>query len=109
MQNMEALGVPRRIVAFVLPTGYTFNLDGTTLYLSVASIFVAQAAGIHLTLGNAHVEIGQFRLRLLETRTRLLNIFLTRARVHQFRTRHRLLITLLGGAQILVARAFLEQ
>ncbi len=50
-ENMEAMGVPRRIVAFVLPTGYTFNLDGTTLYLSVASIFIAQAAGIHLTVG----------------------------------------------------------
>lgn len=50
-ENMEAMGVPRRIVAFVLPTGYTFNLDGTTLYLSVASIFIAQAAGIHLTIG----------------------------------------------------------
>ena len=51
MENMEKLGVPRKIVAFVMPTGYSFNLDGTTLYLSLASIFVAQAAGIHLTLG----------------------------------------------------------
>jgi proton glutamate symport protein len=51
MENMERLGVPRRIVGFVLPTGYSFNLDGTTLYLSLASIFVAQAAGIHLTIG----------------------------------------------------------
>jgi Na+/H+-dicarboxylate symporter len=51
MQAMESIGVPRRIVAFVMPTGYSFNLDGTTLYLSVASIFAAQAAGIHLTLG----------------------------------------------------------
>jgi proton glutamate symport protein len=49
MENMERLGVPRRIVGFVLPTGYSFNLDGTTLYLSLASIFVAQAAGVHLT------------------------------------------------------------
>jgi proton glutamate symport protein len=49
MENMEKFGVPRKIVAFVLPTGYSFNLDGTTLYLSLASIFVAQAAGIHLT------------------------------------------------------------
>jgi proton glutamate symport protein len=48
---MEGLGVPRQIVAFVIPTGYSFNLDGTTLYLSLASIFVAQAAGIHLTFG----------------------------------------------------------
>ena len=51
MQSMEAIGVPRRIVAFVMPTGYSFNLDGSTLYLSVASIFAAQAAGIDLTLG----------------------------------------------------------
>ena len=51
MENMELLGVPRRIVAFVLPTGYSFNLDGSTLYLAVASIFVAQAAGVSLTFG----------------------------------------------------------
>ena len=43
--------MPRRIVAFVLPLGYSFNLDGTTLYLSLASIFVAQAAGVHLSIG----------------------------------------------------------
>ncbi len=49
MENMERLGVPRRIVGFVLPTGYSFNLDGTTVYLSLASIFVAQAAGVNLT------------------------------------------------------------
>jgi len=48
MRNMERLGVPRRIVSFVLPAGYTFNMDGTTLYLSMASMFVAQAAGIDL-------------------------------------------------------------
>jgi len=51
MENMERLGVPRKIVGFVLPTGYSFNLDGTTLYLSLASIFIAQAAGVHLTAG----------------------------------------------------------
>jgi proton glutamate symport protein len=51
MENMERLGVPRRIVAFVIPTGYSFNLDGSTLYLAVAAIFVAQAAGAHLSLG----------------------------------------------------------
>jgi proton glutamate symport protein len=49
MECMEAFGVPRRIVAFVIPAGYSFNLDGSTLYLAVASIFVAQVAGIHLT------------------------------------------------------------
>jgi proton glutamate symport protein len=45
MENMQKLGVPQKIVAFVLPTGYSFNLDGSTLYLALASIFVAQAAG----------------------------------------------------------------
>ena len=49
MENMEKFGVPRKIVAFVLPTGYSFNLDGTTLYLSLASIFVAQVAGIEMS------------------------------------------------------------
>jgi proton glutamate symport protein len=48
MESMEKFGIPRKIVAFVIPTGYSFNLDGTTLYLSLASIFVAQAAGIDL-------------------------------------------------------------
>ncbi len=51
MENMEKFGVPRKVVSFVIPTGYTFNLDGTTLYLSLAAVFVAQAAGIHLTFG----------------------------------------------------------
>jgi len=50
MEAMEKFGIPRKIVAFVIPTGYSFNLDGTTLYLSLATIFVAQAAGIELTL-----------------------------------------------------------
>jgi len=51
MEAMERLGVPRRVVAFVLPLGYSFNLDGSTLYLSLASIFVAQAANVHLSVG----------------------------------------------------------
>lgn len=51
LENMERFGVPRKIVSFVIPTGYTFNLDGTTLYLSLASVFVAQAAGIPLSFG----------------------------------------------------------
>jgi proton glutamate symport protein len=51
MENMEKLGVPRKIVSFVLPTGYTFNLDGSTLYLALASVFVAQAAGVPLSVG----------------------------------------------------------
>jgi len=49
MENMERMGVPRRVVGFVLPTGYSFNLDGTTLYLALASIFVAQAAGVEMS------------------------------------------------------------
>ena len=51
MQRMIEFGVPRRIVAFVIPTGYSFNLDGSTLYLGVASLFVAQAAGVEMTVG----------------------------------------------------------
>jgi len=51
MEQLENMGIPRKIVAFVLPTGYSFNLDGTTLYLSLASVFIAQASGIDLTLG----------------------------------------------------------
>jgi proton glutamate symport protein len=51
MEAMEAIGVPRQIVAFVIPTGYSFNLDGSSLYLSVAAIFVAQVSGIRLSLG----------------------------------------------------------
>lgn len=47
---MEGIGVPRPIVSFVLPLGYTFNLDGTTLYLSLAAVFVAQAAGVNMPL-----------------------------------------------------------
>ena len=51
LEAMEGLGVPREIVAFVIPTGYSFNMDGSTLYLALASIFVAQVAGIHMSLG----------------------------------------------------------
>jgi proton glutamate symport protein len=50
MENLEKMGIPRKVVAFVLPTGYSFNLDGSTLYLSLASVFVAQMAGIDLSL-----------------------------------------------------------
>jgi proton glutamate symport protein len=57
MEEMEKLGVPRPIVAFVMPTGYSFNLDGTTLYLSLASIFVAQAAGVHMSIGQQFIML----------------------------------------------------
>ncbi len=51
MESVEAFGVPRRIVSFILPLGYSFNLDGTTLYLSLAAVFIAQAGGIELSWG----------------------------------------------------------
>jgi proton glutamate symport protein len=51
MLAMQAIGVPKRIVAFVMPTGYSFNLDGSTLYLAVASVFAAQAAGVEMSTG----------------------------------------------------------
>ena len=57
MEAMERIGVPRKIVAFVIPTGYSFNLDGTTLYLSLAAIFVAQAAGVEMTFGHQLVIV----------------------------------------------------
>ncbi len=50
LENMMKFGVPKRIVSFVLPAGYSFNLDGSTLYLAVASVYVAQAAGVHMTI-----------------------------------------------------------
>jgi proton glutamate symport protein len=52
LENMEQFGVPAHIVGFVIPTGYSFNLVGSALYLSLASVFVAQAAGVHLSIGD---------------------------------------------------------
>ena len=51
LEVMERFGVPKNIVAFVVPLGYSFNLDGTALYLSLASVFVAQLAGVQMTIG----------------------------------------------------------
>lgn len=51
MENLEKMGIPRKVVSFVLPTGYSFNLDGTTLYLSLAAVYIAQVSGIDLTVG----------------------------------------------------------
>lgn len=51
MENMERFGIPKHIVGFVIPTGYSFNLDGTTLYLSLATVFIAQMSGIDLSIG----------------------------------------------------------
>lgn len=62
MTAMENFGVPRKIVSFVLPTGYSFNLDGSTLYLSLASIFCAQAAGIDLPWGLQLAMMGSLLL-----------------------------------------------
>lgn len=57
MESMEAFGVPRQVVAFVMPTGYSFNLDGASLYVSLAAMFVAQAAGIHLTFAEQVIMV----------------------------------------------------
>jgi len=62
MENLARLGVPRRIVGFVLPTGYSFNLDGTTLYLALASVFVAQAAGVQLSWGQQILMVATLML-----------------------------------------------
>jgi proton glutamate symport protein len=57
MEVMESFGVPRRIVSFVMPTGYSFNLDGSSLYLSLAAMFVAQAAGVEMTWGHQFLMV----------------------------------------------------
>ena len=62
MESMEAFGVPRNIVGFVIPTGYSFNLAGSALYLALASLFVAQAAGIHMSLTQQIVMLGTLML-----------------------------------------------
>jgi len=65
MEVLEEMGIPRRIVAFVVPTGYSFNLDGSTLYLSLAVMFVAQAAGVHMALGQ---QIGAMLVLMIATK-----------------------------------------
>jgi proton glutamate symport protein len=62
IEAMEGFGVPRKIVAFVIPTGYTFNMAGSALYLSIAAIFTAQAAGIHMSLGRQIAMVGVLML-----------------------------------------------
>jgi len=57
MERMEEFGVPRWVVSFVIPSGYSFNMDGASLYLSIASIFAAQVAGIHLTVWQQAVMV----------------------------------------------------
>jgi aerobic C4-dicarboxylate transport protein len=58
MRKMEAMGCSKPVVGLVVPTGYSFNLDGTNIYMSLATIFIAQALGTHLTLWNQLVIIG---------------------------------------------------
>jgi proton glutamate symport protein len=65
MQVLDQLGIPRRIVGFVVPTGYSFNLDGSTLYLSLAVLFVAQAAGVDMSLGE---QLGAMLVLMLSTK-----------------------------------------
>lgn len=65
MERMEEFGVPGWIVAFVIPTGYSFNMTGSSVYLSMAAVFVAQAAGIHLTLGR---EIAMLAILMLASK-----------------------------------------
>ena len=62
MEEMEALGVPRRVLAFVIPAGYSFNLDGSTLYLAMAMVFVAQVAKVPLGMGQQVVMLGTLML-----------------------------------------------
>lgn len=62
LEQMEKLGVPRRVASFVIPTGYSFNLDGSTLYLVLASLTIAQAAGIHMPLSTQIAMVFTFML-----------------------------------------------
>jgi len=58
MEKMEAAGVPRAIVGVVVPTGYSFNLDGTNIYMTLAALFIAQACKVELTLGQQLLLLG---------------------------------------------------
>ncbi len=62
MERMEEFGVPRWIVSFVVPTGYSFNMTGSSVYLTMAAIFAAQAAGIHLSLGEQLIMLASLML-----------------------------------------------
>jgi Na+/H+-dicarboxylate symporter len=62
LENMEAFGVPRRVASFVIPMGYSFNLDGSTLYLVLASMTIAQAAGVHMSFGMQLMMVFTFML-----------------------------------------------
>jgi proton glutamate symport protein len=102
MESMEALGVPRRTVAFVIPLGYSFNLAGSTLYLSLATIFVAQAAGIHLSWGQ---QLGMMLMLMLTSKgvagvSRAVFIILL-ATADQFGLPHGPILLLLGVDQLM--------
>jgi aerobic C4-dicarboxylate transport protein len=58
IQKMERLGAPKTIVGLVIPTGYSFNLDGTNIYMTLATLFLAQATNTHLTLGQEFMILG---------------------------------------------------
>jgi proton glutamate symport protein len=62
MERMEEFGVPRWIVSFVIPTGYSFNLTGSTIYLSMAALFAVQAAGLHFSVGQQIVLLATLAL-----------------------------------------------
>jgi proton glutamate symport protein len=62
MERMEEFGVPRWIVSFVIPTGYTFNMTGSSIYLSMAALFAAQAAGLHLGAGQQFMLLATLML-----------------------------------------------
>jgi Na+/H+-dicarboxylate symporter len=62
LEDVVAFGVPRRVASFVIPTGYSFNLDGSTLYLVVASLTIAQAANIHMSFGQQLAMVFTFML-----------------------------------------------
>ncbi len=65
MEAMEAYGVPRKVVAFVIPAGYSFNMDGAAVYLTLASMFVVQAAGLHLSIGE---QVGMVLMLMLTSK-----------------------------------------
>jgi aerobic C4-dicarboxylate transport protein len=58
MEKLERIGCPKPVVGLVVPTGYSFNLDGTSIYMTMAAIFVAQASGVHLTMGEQFALLG---------------------------------------------------
>jgi proton glutamate symport protein len=62
MERMEEMGIPGKIVGFVIPTGYSFNLAGSCLYLSLGAVFMAQAGGMHLSFTSQVIMIGTMML-----------------------------------------------